>query len=534
MTLSFHPDSEAAMSGSSGPNFLRQIDLQMRRWPDRLRRYVIALAALVVGCGVAAVLLHTVGDKARIVISLMGDLLFLGAAWLGYGPGVLVLALIIFLVPRILVPSQPSHVELGQFALLTIISLLVSRISSSKRQTEASLRRWGDELERRVEERTLELRRNEQSRAWLAAMVESSDDAIIGKTLDGTITSWNRGAEALYGYGPDEMVGRSIATLMPSECSDDLSTILSRVRKGDVVQRYETLRLHKDGRRIVVSVTVSPVWDSDGVIQGASTIARDMTAQRRAQQALEDSEHRYRLLFDNNPQPMWVYDQETLAFLTVNSTAVHSYGYTREEFLGMTLKDIRPDQDIPKLLEATVVSTREFDQAGPWRHRKKNGEIINVEIAAHPLVFGERPACLVLATDVTERIRLEEQFRQAQRLESVGRLAGGVAHDFNNLLTVINGYAEMLLSDRPGDPSDTEALEEIRKAGERAAGLTQQLLAFSRRQLIQPAVININSTVSETETLLRRLIGEDVELLTGLAADLGLVAPIRDRFNRSS
>ena len=164
--------SQAATPERSVLNLYRQIDIQLRRLPDWLRRYVIVLAALIVGCGVAALLLHTVGDKARLVVSLLGDLVFLGAAWVGYGPGVLVLALIMFVVPRILVPGQPSHVNLGQFGLLAVISLLVSRISSSKRQTESSLRRWGDELERRVQERTLELQRNEQSRAWLAAMVE--------------------------------------------------------------------------------------------------------------------------------------------------------------------------------------------------------------------------------------------------------------------------------------------------------------------------------------------------------------------------
>ena len=138
-------------------------------------------------------------------------------------------------------------------------------------------------------------------------------------------------------------------------------------------------------------------------------------------------------------------------------------------------------------------------------------------------MFENRPACLVMATDITARLRLEEQFRQAQRLESVGRLAGGVAHDFNNLLTVINGYAEMLLNEEPADDYTRESLGEIRKAGEQAAGLTQQLLAFSRRQVIQPSVIDINTIVADTEKMLGRLIGEDIELATRLAPDLGLV-----------
>jgi two-component system cell cycle sensor histidine kinase/response regulator CckA len=506
--------SSGVTAGSFKPKLIQRIDI---------RRYVIVLAALIAGTGLAVLLLHTFGNKAKIVVSLLGDLVFLGAAWMGYGPGILALAAIRFVVPRILTPGHPSHVDIGQFGLLTIISLLVSRISSSKRQTETSLRRWGDELEKRVQERTLELQHKEQSLSWLAAMVESSDDAIIGKTLEGTITSWNRGAEALYGYTSDEIIGRSAAILMPPESADDLSKTLLQIRGGELIRHFETVRVHKNGRRIVVSLSVSPVSDSRGVIQGASSIGRDMTAERRGQQALQESEHRYRLLFENNPQPMWVYDQETLAFLTVNDTAVRNYGYTRDEFLHMTIKDIRPEEDIPRLLDDVAIPRTEYKNPGTWRHRKKDGHTISVEVVAHAIVFGERPACLALATDITERIRLEEQFRQSQRLESVGRLAGGVAHDFNNLLTVIIGYAEMLLSRDTTVNPDAEALQEILRAGERAAGLTQQLLAFSRRQVIQPAVINMNAVVSDTETMLRRLIGEDIELVTRLAADPGLV-----------
>jgi two-component system, cell cycle sensor histidine kinase and response regulator CckA len=503
-------------------SMVRQLDRTLRPLPDWLRRYVIALFALTVTLGLALILVHTVGTESTLIYSLLGDLLVLGCAWLGYGSGILVCTFVAFIVPHILLPGRPPHVDAGRFGTLVIMCLLVSRVSGSKRRTEVALRRLADEMETRFQERSLELQHNEARRAQLAAIVESSDDAIIGKTLDGTITSWNRAAEILYGYTAQEVVGRSITILIPPGSPNEVEAILRRIRNGEVIQHFQTVRLRKNGEPLVVSLTISPIRDSNGEIEGASTIARDMTAHRRAQQALEDSEHRYRLLFENNPQPVWVYDQGTLAFLAVNNTAVLSYGFSREEFLAMTLADIRPQEEVSRRL-ATAVPPNKFHRDGPWHHRKKNGQIIIVDVAEHALLFDGRPACLVMATDITDHLRLEEQFRQAQRLESVGRLAGGVAHDFNNLLTVINGYAEMLLSAAPAGSPTALSLSEIRKAGERAAGLTGQLLAFSRRQVLQLSVININAVVAETEQLLRRLIGEDVKLVTTLAPDLGLI-----------
>jgi PAS domain S-box-containing protein len=502
---------------------IEQFNRPLRRLPDWQRRYVIALSALTCVIAIALVLVHTVGIKNTLVYNLLGDLLVLGCAWLGYGPGVLVCTVTAFLVPHILLPGRPNHVDPGRFAILVLICLLISWTSASKRRREASLRRLAEDLEIRVQERTLELQRNEEKASRLAAIVESSDDAIIGKTLEGIITSWNRGAERLYGYRAEEVIGQSIAILAPPESEDEIGAMLRRVRDGETVQRLETTRVRKDRERLIVSLTISPIRDSQGSVVGASAIARDMTAARRARQALEESERRYRLLFDNNPQPMWVYGQETLSFLAVNNTAVSSYGFSREEFLGMTLKDIRPEEDVPKLLDATAIPPVAFHRGGTWRHRKKDGKIITVEIAEHPLVFGGRPACLAMATDITERLRLEEQLRQVQRLESVGRLAGGVAHDFNNLLTVINGYAEMLLSEAGPDSSASEPLSQIRKAGDRAAELTRQLLAFSRRQVLQMSVLNLNAVVTETRSLLCRLIGEDIRLTTDLAPNLGLI-----------
>jgi hypothetical protein len=252
-------------------------------------------------------------------------------------------------------------------------------------------------------------------------------------------------------------------------------------------------------------------------------VKQEAVRRKAAQLEIEKSERRYRLLFENNPYPMWVFDRDTLGFLAVNDAAVQQYGYSQEEFLRMTLKDIRPAEDIPALLEDLRQATPKLHQDGPWRHRKKDGTIISVEISAHRIEFEGRNASLVLAADITERKNLEEQFYQAQRLESVGRLAGGVAHDFNNLLTVINGYAAVILSELPQASLMAQRVAEIHAAGEKAATLTQQLLAFSRRQLIQPRVLSVNQVIADMDRMLRRLIGEDIDLAITLAPDLANV-----------
>jgi PAS domain S-box-containing protein len=254
-----------------------------------------------------------------------------------------------------------------------------------------------------------------------------------------------------------------------------------------------------------------------------STRGQPQRAAARAEEALRQSEERYRALFESNPQPMFVYDTRTLAYLAVNDAAVHQYGYSREEFLRMTVANIRPAGDVPELMKMLAASGPGFEHCGVWRHRKKDGTLIDVEILSHALPFDGRPACLALAHDVTERRRLEEQVLQAQKMEAVGRLAGGVAHDFNNLLTVINGYAAILLEDLGGDEESAAHARAIIRAGERAAALVRQLLAFGRRQIVTPRLLDLNAVVADAAELIRRLLGEDVCVTVDLQPGLGRV-----------
>jgi hypothetical protein len=228
-------------------------------------------------------------------------------------------------------------------------------------------------------------------------------------------------------------------------------------------------------------------------------------------------------VFDGNPQPLWIYDVETLGFLAVNEAAIRHYGYSRDEFLAMTIADIRPPGDV-EALKANVSRIQPgFEEAGVWRHVAKDGSRIDVEISSNTLDFLGRPAELVLAHDVTERLRLEEQVRQSQKMEAVGRLAAGVAHDFNNLLTVIGGHGVLLQEKLDENSEFATDLDEIVKAADRAAQLTRQLLAFSRQQVLSAQVIDLNAVVRDVARMLRRLVGEHIAFTTTLGEPLGNV-----------
>jgi two-component system cell cycle sensor histidine kinase/response regulator CckA len=244
---------------------------------------------------------------------------------------------------------------------------------------------------------------------------------------------------------------------------------------------------------------------------------------RRSEDALRKNEEMFRLLFSYNPLPTWVMDRESLKFLEVNEAAVRQYGYSLNEFKNMTVLDFRPEEERAKYLDQLRHIPHEGLYHGHWKHRKKDGKIIQVETVSHELEYAGRRVRLVVAQDISERHLLEQQLRQSQKMEAVGRLAGGVAHDFNNLLMVIKGHTELLVNVLPPSERYSRKIEQIDRAADRASALTRQLLAFSRLQVLQPQVINLNAVVEEMGKLLPRLIGEDIELVIRGSVDLGAI-----------
>jgi len=239
--------------------------------------------------------------------------------------------------------------------------------------------------------------------------------------------------------------------------------------------------------------------------------------------ALRLSEQRYRELFEGNPVAMAVWDPSTGLILAANDAALAQYGYGREEMLGLSVRALVHPDDLPRLAEAVPNFGSGIAGAAPFRHRRRDGSEIEVEVTGHPLMWGGQPARLVMSIDVTERRQLEAQLRQAQKMEAIGRLAGGIAHDFNNILTVITGYSRLLLEAIPADAPEHEDAERIRQAADRASSLTQQLLTFSRRGLARATVVDINEVVRDACRMLDRVIGEHVDVRLSLDATAPLV-----------
>jgi PAS domain S-box-containing protein len=387
---------------------------------------------------------------------------------------------------------------------LAPVSLIVSPLMNSEAEIIGASTIAHDVTERK---------RAEEVRERLAAVLESSDDAIIGKTLDGTITTWNPGAENLFGYSASEAVGQPIQMLLPPERASEESDILGRIRRGERLDHFETVRVQKDGKRIDVSVTISPIRDRSGAIIGASKIARDITQRKCAEEELRKSEERFSKAFRSCPLAVTISTQADGQYLDVNDAFLRILGYKRGDVIGMTASKLsfwaQPLQrmEMLQLLDENGRVTELRTQ-----YKTATGELREAEVSAELIELEGKPCVLAITRDITETLRLEAQFRQAQKMEAVGRLAGGVAHDFNNMLSVIIGYCDLSLDLVAPKSPVKRHLTQIKKASERAALLTRQLLAFSRQQVVFPKTLNLNEVVQNVTTMLQRLVGEDVAM----------------------
>jgi two-component system, cell cycle sensor histidine kinase and response regulator CckA len=480
----------------------------------------------------------------------------------------------------------------------------------------------------------------EEKLAELALIVESSDDAITSASLDGTISSWNKGAERTYGYAASEVAGRPIAMLAPPGRQDEIPQILERVRRGERIQAFETVRIRKDGQPIDVSLTISPLMNPSGKILKTAAVARDITAHKREEERsrrlaqvvdsatelistgdlegrvtfmnpaflhaigwseeeiigkhfrdvvlspnispglreqirigimesggwkgeclhrrkdgtdfpvylsvgpLKNSagnvignvaivrdlteskraEERFYKAFHLNPEPITIATVSEGRYLDVNESFLRITGYQREEVVGQTSMEVR----FWKRPEDRVRLVESLRQQGSVRDLEitfltKSGEERIALDSADVIEVGGQKCIIAILKDITERKGLEKQLRQLQKMEAVGQLSGGIAHDFNNLLSVIIGYGEILEEKLEPNSNLRKTTREITNAGRRAASLTRQLLAFSRQQVLEPRVLSLNTVVGDMEKMLRRLIGEHIEVSSRLAADLGQV-----------
>jgi len=360
-----------------------------------------------------------------------------------------------------------------------------------------------------------------QAMARYQSLVEQSNDAIY-LLFQNKFELINRRFTELFGYTLDEcnQTDFNFFHLIAPESRKDIQTRMQAVERGeDVPSLYEFTAVSKDGRRIICETSVSYIdYEGGKATQG---VIRDITERRKAEEEIRKLSQ----AVEQSPASVVITDPDgNIEY--VNPAFTKISGYSSAEAIGQNpriLKSGQTSMDTYVELWATIKTGKIW--TGEFVNMKKDGSLYWEKAIISPIFNpnGQITHFLAIKDDVTQTKQLEEQFRQAQKMEAVGQLAGGVAHDFNNLLTIINGYCELALAKMGRDDPVFEKLQQIKEAGYRAGSLTRQLLAFSRKQIMKPEILNLNLLLKNMEKMLRRLIGEDIDFITIFTENLGLI-----------
>jgi two-component system, cell cycle sensor histidine kinase and response regulator CckA len=348
------------------------------------------------------------------------------------------------------------------------------------------------------------------------AITAALQDALIESDRHGRILDANDRFYELTGFTADEVIGADLPyPWWPEEWRERLEADATEaLRSGR--NEVDSVFCRKDGVRFPVAISVSTVGTGPETSALIGTV-RDMTARQEAADALRRSEERFRALVENAPDIIAILDREG-RLIEASPSAGVILGLEPESYIGRSIFELVHPDDQERMFDVFTERLREpgFGGTVEFRLAASDGSWRVIEAIGNNLLDDPAVGAFVVnARDVTERSRLEEQLAQAQKLEAVGRLAGGIAHDFNNVLTAISGYAELLLADVPAEFEHREDLEELARAADRASALVEQLLAFARKQAVQPTVFDIHAVIRSMEGMLRQLLGPAVGLAVG-------------------
>ena len=356
-------------------------------------------------------------------------------------------------------------------------------------------------------------------------LFDAAADIIFEADGEGYFRFVNPATLRVFGYPADEVIGRRFTEFIRADYRPTiLQHYYKQTNQGVLTSYVEFPAVTKSGQEVWLGQNAWLVFDAKGKYTGMQAVARDITERRRAEDALRAAEAKYRGLVEQSLVGVYIVQGERLVY--VNPKGADILGYTQQELLDLPwVYGLLHEQDRPLVIDqlSRLDGATTAHVQLTVRGLRKDGAIVQAEAFCSVTEAGGQPAVLATAIDISDRIKLDDQLRQAQKMEAVGRLAGGIAHDFNNLLTAIRGNAELMSHRVKHDPAMAAEVDEILHAADRAASLTRQLLAFSRKQVLQPVALDINDIVSSVSRMARRLIGTGVQLQLELAPTVAQV-----------